>query len=199
LRRSETAKEAEAVAMLITHEREKLLQAINFFVRNTRKCGKVKLFKLLYFLDFEHFKITGRSVTGLNYDAWPMGPVPVSLHNELEAPEPDMADAFQIEKIPIRQGAETMLKIQPQINFSDLHFTKRESDLMTKLAAEYIDANSDDMIEATHLENKPWDKIYNQEGKKQQRIPYELAIRPDEMDEIKRVSKDREELLGRLR
>jgi uncharacterized phage-associated protein len=188
-----------SIVMLITHEREKLLQAINFFVRNTRKCGKVKLFKLLYFLDFEHFKVTGRSVTGLSYDAWPMGPVPVSLHNELESPEPDMADAFKIEKIPIRQGAEIMLKIHSQITFSELHFTKREIDLMAKLAAEYRDANSDDMIEVSHLENKPWDKIYNQEGKKQQRIPYELAIRPDEVDAIKRVSKDREELLGRLR
>jgi uncharacterized phage-associated protein len=185
--------------MLITHEREKLLQAINFFVSNTRKCGKVKLFKLLYFLDFEHFKMTGRSVTGLNYDAWPMGPVPVSLHNELEAPEPDMADAFRIEKIPIRHGTETMLRIQPRMNFSDLHFTKREATLMADLATEYKVANSDEMIEVTHLENKPWDKIYNQEGKKQQRIPYELAIRPDEVNEIQRVSKEREELLGRLR
>jgi uncharacterized phage-associated protein len=70
---------------------------------------------------------------------------------------------------------------------------------MAALAEEYRDANADEMIEATHLENKPWDKIYNQEGKKQQRIPYELAIRPDEVDEIKRVSQDRKELLGRLR
>jgi uncharacterized phage-associated protein len=185
--------------MLISHEREKLLQAINFFVRNTKKCGKVKLFKLLYFLDFEHFKVTGRSVTGLNYNAWPMGPVPVSLHNELEAPEPDMADAFQIEMIPIRQGTEAMLNIKPQISFSALHFSKRESDLMTALAAEYRDSTADDIIEATHLENKPWDRIYNQEGKKQQLIPYELAIRPDEVDEIKRVANDREELLGHLR
>src|SRR5262249_4442671 len=185
--------------MLIMHEREKLLQAINFFVRNTHKCGKVKLFKLLYFLDFEHFKMTGRSVTGLNYDAWPMGPVPVSLNNELENPEADMAGAFRIETIPIRQGTETMLRIQSQITFSDRHFTKREANLMARLAAEYRDADSDDMIEATHLENKPWDKIYNQENKKQQRIPYELAIRPDEADEIKRVTNDREELLGRLR
>ena len=143
--------------------------------------------------------MTGRSVTGLNYDAWPMGPVPVSLHNELEAPDPDMADAFGIEKIPIRQGTESMLKIHPRISFSDLHFTKRESALMAQLAAEYRDATSDEMIEAAHLENKPWDKIYNQEGKKQQRIPYELAISPDEVHEIQRVSREREELLGRLR
>ena len=66
--------------MLVTHEREKLIQAINFFATHTKRCGKVKLFKLLYFLDFEPFQPTGRSVTGQDYSAWPMGPVPVALH-----------------------------------------------------------------------------------------------------------------------
>ena len=49
----------ETARMLVTHEREKLIQAVNYFARNTRKFGKVKLYKLLYFLDFEHFKLTG--------------------------------------------------------------------------------------------------------------------------------------------
>jgi uncharacterized phage-associated protein len=185
--------------MLITHEREKLIQAINFFVRNTKRCGKVKLFKLLYFLDFEHFKATGRSVTGLHYYAWPMGPVPVSLHNELEAPEPDMQDAFAFEEIPIRKDTERMLSIKPRITFSERNFTSRELALLVNLAKEYRDANSENMIEATHLENKPWDKIYNKEGRHQQEIPYELAIRPDEVDEVMRVANNREELLGLLR
>jgi hypothetical protein len=52
--------------MLITHERDKLINAIIFFAKNTRFLGKTKLCKLLYFLDFEHFKETGRPVTGLD-------------------------------------------------------------------------------------------------------------------------------------
>jgi hypothetical protein len=125
----------------------------------------------------------------------------LNRYDETDPAEADLETTIQnqIEKIPIRQGTEAMLKIKPQISFSDLHFTKRESDLMAALAAEYGDSTSDDMIETAHLENKPWDRIYNQEGKKQQHIPYELAIRPDEVDEIKRVANDREELLGRLR
>jgi hypothetical protein len=110
-----------------------------------------------------------------------------------------MAGAFQFDKLPIRQGTETMLKIQPLITFSDRHFTKREFALMAELAAQHRDATSDEVIEAAHLENLPWDRIYNQENKKQQRIPYELAIRADEMNDIKRIARDREELLGRLR
>jgi len=39
----------------------------------------MKLFKLLYFLDFVHFKNYGTTVTGMEYSAWKMGPVPESF------------------------------------------------------------------------------------------------------------------------
>ncbi|HEV2508602.1 Panacea domain-containing protein [Bosea sp. (in: a-proteobacteria)] len=183
--------------MLITHEREKLIQAINFFVRNTKKCGKVKLFKLLYFLDFEHFKQTGRSVTGQNYFAWPKGPVPVDLNNEIENPMPDMAEAFQFQKKPIKDS--WALDITPNVEFSERNFTKREMMILKNLAEEYKNADANSMIEATHLENLPWDKIYNQDRKKQQIIPYELSIRNDERDRLIKIVNDRQELLEKLR
>ena len=66
-------------AMLVSHEREKMINAIIYFANHTRHLGKIKLFKLLYLLDFEHFRQTGRSVTGLDYRAWKFGPVPVAL------------------------------------------------------------------------------------------------------------------------
>ena len=59
--------------MLIDHHREKLINAIIFFLQNTKYCGKTKLFKLLYLLDFMHFRATGRSVTGMKYYAWGHG------------------------------------------------------------------------------------------------------------------------------
>ena len=185
--------------MLINHDREKLIQAIVFFLKNTRKCGKVKLFKLLYFLDFEHFKATGRSVTGLNYCAWKMGPVPVSLFEEIESPQPDLAGAIRFEDRAIRNGAQSMLVMKPQTEFSDSYFSKREMDLMRQLATEFRDHDSEDMIEATHLENMPWDRVYNKQAQRQAPIPYELALRADEKDALLNVAKDREELLNSLR
>jgi len=62
--------------LLKNHNNERLVQAIVYFAHHTRSLGKVKLFKLLYLLDFEHFRQTGRSVTGQEYRAWKMGPVP---------------------------------------------------------------------------------------------------------------------------
>ena len=53
--------------MMVPHDRDKLINAIVFFAKNTKYCGKIKLIKLLYLLDFEHFRQTGRSVTGMDY------------------------------------------------------------------------------------------------------------------------------------
>ncbi len=92
-----------------------------------------------------------------------------------------------------------MLKITPKLDFLDSDFTSREITLLKNLAAEYRDTDAESMIEATHLENLPWDQIYVKQGKKQQEIPYELAVRPDEAGAVLRVARDREELLEKLR
>jgi len=61
----------------------KLINGIKYFVKNTRNVGRTKLFKLLYFWDFLHFKRFGTSVTGLDYFAYPFGPVPRKLYDEI--------------------------------------------------------------------------------------------------------------------
>lgn len=183
--------------MLVTHEREKLIQAVNYFARHTKKFGKIKLYKLLYFLDFEHFKQTGRDVTGLAYFAWQKGPVPVSLHNEIDEPKADLIEAFNFGKRTVGDG--WMLVIEPKLPFSESHFSKREMTILKNLAEEYRDADADSMVEATHLENLPWDQIYNKEGKKQQEIPYDLALRKDEREQMMKVAEERKDLLEKLK
>jgi uncharacterized phage-associated protein len=183
--------------MLICHEREKLIQAIIYFAQKTKFCGKVKLFKLLYFLDFEHYKISGRSVTGLSYCAWKMGPVPTALTEELDCPEPDLAEAIEISEIPTYRGS-SMLSLKPIKEFSSEFFTKREMKLLERLSAEYYETKSEDMIEATHLENMPWDKVYNQEKSPRAEIPYEYALRASEREEMLKIIHEREEMFGAL-
>ena len=82
--------------MIITHHREKLINTIIYFAQNTKNCGKTKLMKLLYFLDFTHFKQTGKSVTGLDYYTWEWGPVPKELFKELDDMKPDLKSAIKI-------------------------------------------------------------------------------------------------------
>jgi uncharacterized phage-associated protein len=65
--------------MLVSRSRDKLINAILYFAERTRGLGKIKLFKLLYLLDFEHFRQTGSPVTGMEYRAWKMSPAPAAL------------------------------------------------------------------------------------------------------------------------
>ncbi len=133
---------------------------------------------------------TGRTVTGLDYFAWKMGPVPVELYEEIDMPEPDLAEKVEFAEKPTRRG--TMLVVKPIAGFDDSHFTRRELRILKGLAAEFRDAQADDMIETTHLENQPWHKVYVEEGQRQGRIPYELALRTQEAEAMRDVIAERQ-------
>jgi uncharacterized phage-associated protein len=184
------ATDTKTQPLLITHEREKLLNAIIFFANNTRYLGKTKLFKLLYFLDFEHFKEIGRSVTGLDYFAWKMGPVPSALMDEIEAPEPDMLESLVITESVTQKGPK--VSFEARIPFDNSYFTRRELRIMNAIADEFRDATADEMVEATHDKNLPWHTVYETLGLHQEQIPYELAVDEDEREMISSLAAERE-------
>jgi uncharacterized phage-associated protein len=183
--------------MHVDHSREKLIQSVIFFSKNVRKLGKTKLFKILYFLDFMHFKDTGRSVTGLNYSAWKMGPVPVSLYEEIDAPAEDWKGKVEFKEIPIRDEKK-MLSVNAQSDFDPSHFSKREMKLLQSLATEFCDHTAEEMIEKTHLENSPWHKVWEVEKSPQKMIPYDYALRAQDGESIKQLTAERAELLKAL-
>lgn len=159
-------------------QREKLIGAIIFFVKNTHHCNKLKLFKLLFSFDFGIYRETGRSPTGLDYFAWPKGPVPAKLYEELEAPEQDMKAALTI----TAAGSDPdfpnkrMLTFRPRHEFDDGCFTKREVRVLRIVAEIYRDATADQMSEASHLRGQPWHQVFKVEKKPQALIPYVLAL-----------------------
>ncbi len=156
--------------MIITNHREKLINAIIYFTKKTKYCGKTKLLKLLYFLDFSHFRESGRSVTGLDYFAWDKGPVPKDLFEELSGDmKPDLKNAIKIVQI------ENFQKITPRKKFDDKYFTNREIRLLKHWSFIFKEAKSDDMVNVTHLSNKPWEKTLKEKGE-YQKIDYLLSI-----------------------
>lgn len=164
--------------MLKNRDREKFIQAILYFAHNTAALGKVKLFKLLYLLDFEHFRQTGRSVTGMEYRAWKMGPVPAELVQQWDELEDDLAAAIRIEPRPvIDYERQNVVSLQP---FDAEHFSKRELRLLTELAHRYHDTYSGKMIDVTHAENGAWAKVWADGEGNDSPIPYELALADDD-------------------
>jgi len=157
--------------MIITHKREKLVNAIIYFAKNTKFCGKIKLMKLLYFLDFRHFKETGKSVTELEYYAWERGPVPKDLFQELEDLKPDLKAAINV----IRLDKTTLQQIVSKRDFDDKYFSNREKRLLEEIAYVFENAKAEEMVEVTHLENEPWHRTLTKEGQ-WHKIDYLLAI-----------------------
>ena len=182
----------DIICMIITHHREKLINAIIYFAKNTKYCGKTKLLKLLYFLDFSHFKQTGMSVTGLDYFAWEMGPVPKVLFDELSGNmRPDMKDT--INELP----AERFQQIRPKKKFDDKYFSKREMKLLKDTSFIFHDAKADDMVESTHLKNEPWDKTLKEKGEFQ-KIDYMLSIDSEIVSLSYDEAKEREEEISEV-
>ena len=113
--------------MIIERHREKLLNAIIYFVSNTEYCHKVKLFKLLYFLDFDHFKQTGRSATGTNYSAWPKG----GLFHEISIMNSALQIPDMLELMSVSGAFEGgRLDIYPKVAFLTTHFSRRELSIL---------------------------------------------------------------------
>lgn len=178
------------MAVFVSHEREKLINAILFFAHNTRHLGKIKLFKLLYLLDFEHFSQAGKSVTGLEYSAWKFGPVPPKVMEEWEEPEADIASAITIQ--PERVIDYERQTVVPNTPFDDTHFTKRELRLMEALAERFRDTASPKMIDVTHAENGAWAKVWQGGEGHFQEIPYTLGLSDDAPNRDAILAKARE-------
>lgn len=178
--------------MLKSRHREKMINAAVYFAANTRRCGKIKLIKLLYLLDFEHYRQTGASVTGLEYRAMKMGPVPMELYQEWDALEPDFAEAIDI--VPEKVVDFVRESVRPKRDFDDSHFTRRELRLMADLADRFREDFSKPMIGVTHAERGPWAAIWDNGQGNLERIPYALAIRNDDphADIVREAAKELE-------
>ena len=155
---------------IIDHNREKLLNLIAYFIKNTKNCGKTKLFKLLYYADFRHFKQTGKTITGLKYYTWQKGPVPKELFFEFKKPKDDFNESLLITKT---DG--DSLKIVPKKKFDHKHFTKRELRIIEDVAFIFKDAKAFEMVKCTHLPNDPWSKTLKDKGENEE-IDYILSF-----------------------
>ena len=189
-------------------QREKLINAVIYFTKNTEHCHKLKLMKLFYYLDFWHFKETGRSVTGLDYKAWRDGPVPPSLFYEIE-PENNPADIkeyffIEYEKFQNSSGQCLRIKTKNKKKFNSEVFTKRELEILERVAYTFRNAKAQDMTDSTHLSNSPWSKTKNEKGDSAT-IDYMLALDnepnsllPEDVEERIKLDNETKELLSRL-
>ena len=164
--------------MQINIYRKKLLNAILYFAKNTKHVNLTKLSKLLYFLDFTHFKQIGYPSIGLEYYAFEKGPVPKDFWLEIRGgnvPDDFSGKFVLIPKTDDFAPNYKELEIRA-IETPDLSvFTPREIKILEDLAFIYKEAWAWQISEVTHLPKQPWDITVERSGKNQV-IDYLLAI-----------------------
>jgi len=157
-----------------TKYRRKILEAILFFSSSNgvNNPSKMMMYKLLAEMDFRHFQETGLFVTDLKYKAYPFGPVPESLQNEitdgknLVLPE-DFKGAltvqdteFEDEKGKKYSGFKYISKRRPNLKI----FSPREQRIMGQVAEIYKYSSATEASIASHEPGKPWTKTVKLHG-----------------------------------
>jgi uncharacterized phage-associated protein len=162
--------------------RTKLLNAILYFSEHTKRCNLTKLLKLLYLLDFTHFKQTARPSIGLIFYAWKQGPVPKDFYEEIKdgiVPE-DFKGKFAI----IKQEGNASNPDYKEYLFRRIArpdesvFTPRELKILESLCDVFRDATASQMSELTHLHKQPWDVTVKDKGMYSE-IDYLLCLEPN--------------------
>ena len=166
----------------------KLINGIKYFIKNTNNVGRTKLFKLLYFWDFIHFKLYGTSVTGLNYFAYPFGPVPKKLYDEISSDDlPELfKHHFKILEIQDNEDDLKQFKFYVKDKKVDLDWlSPNELKILKDVAYIFKNSTATEMSEITHLKNTPWDKTKNKGMFSE--IDYFLALDEDTFLDIETI------------
>jgi uncharacterized phage-associated protein len=170
----------EVIMLAQGNHTEKLISAIIFFTKNAtprgQALGLTKLMKLLYFLDFWHYKETGFSVTGQEYSAWPQGPVPADVWSELRLGA-GILPKLKGSIVLLENPDVNLFAIRPtkQAKFNESLFTKRELRIMNTVAEIFMEVNAAQISEASHMKGKPWQKTLQSKGEKG-KIDYDLIL-----------------------
>lgn len=179
--------------------RKKLLNAVLYFANKVKNPSKVKVFKLLYFLDFKHFKETGRSVTNLDYYALDFGPVPLDFYEEVKENKLPQDFSKALSLVPFaseesgKKGAMFCSKSKPDMTV----FSPREQRIMSELVEIFKDVDANLISDVSHFKNHPWDKTRKEKGDNKQ-IDYTLALDKDanvSLDDALEFMREREEML----
>jgi len=165
--------------MFVSRDREKLLNAIIYFLGETNHCHTLKLFKLLNFADFEHFRQTGRTIFNLDYRALPMGPVPTKLYDELkQGGAADLKAAVNLFAVK-DEITDALLRrdLKARAKFDEKYFSKRELKIIKLVAEFFRDLKAADMSEFSHRKGEPWRAVFGSKGEGSGRlIPPDLSL-----------------------
>ncbi len=133
---------------------KKYKNLILFFANKIRNgtLGKLKIMKLMYFLDFDYFERYGKSISGDEYLRFDNGPIPRMAEKVLK--EMSGKD-IKITKRKIGSGYNDQQHIEALKDFDVSLFSKEELLMMEEIANKWERFSGAEMKNASHGE-APW-------------------------------------------
>ena len=149
---------------------DRLLEMIVYFTKECRP-WKTKLNKLLFYADFGHYRKTGYSISGAEYIAIQMGPVPLNFSSifEYAAMHDDVDIAYQEFQ---NGGIGESFKPHPNREFNVNLFEDAECLTLKEVMNRFRDVSTADIIQLSH-EEAAWSENFNDKRK----ISYEYAFK----------------------
>lgn len=134
--------------------KKKYNNVILFFANRIKNgtLGKLKMMKLLYFLDFDFFEKYGKSVTGDKYLRWEKGPVPQTAEkiiNKMKGVD------IKISRRKVGTGYNDQQHMEALKTFDLKLFSKEELIMMEEIADKWERFSGTEMKNASHGE-APW-------------------------------------------
>jgi uncharacterized phage-associated protein len=169
--------------VLVGHRHDRIANAILYFTARTKQCTITKLMHLLYLLDFEHFAVTGRSVTESTYCALAAGPAPAELYWEFQVPHG--SQSYLEALVRLQDGSNPDSVLLPLRGAVDDDFTARQICFMSKIAAEFGSDAGAELTARVCALGQPWDRVYRGGYGLFAAIPYELGL--DELPNRERI------------
>jgi len=133
---------------------KKYKNAIIFFAKRIQNStlGKLKMMKLLYYLDFDFFEKYGRSITGDEYLRFDNGPVPRMGEKILKQME---GKEIKITRRKIGNGYNDQMHIEALADFDVNVFEREELLMLEEIAGKWEKFTGTEMKNASHGE-APW-------------------------------------------
>lgn len=127
---------------------EKYINAILFFLENIQNLGRTKLYKLLYFLDFDHYEKYGESVTGESYQNKELGPVPVNAEDLIDRMKED--GLIDIVSEPVIDFIRH--KFIAKVHHDPKVFSSTEIEMLCEVAEKWAHHTANEIVSASHGE-----------------------------------------------
>lgn len=136
--------EGEAVTGGVDLDLNKVVEIINYLASMVAVLHKVKLMKMLWYSDYLNFKRHGKAITGLAYEAWPKGALPV-CHDQIVLLENVCFDT-------VEYGENVGYKFKPVQGFECNYLIDQEIETIDEIIKQLGTLNTDEIVNRMHDE-----------------------------------------------